>query len=392
MPRSLLLLFVLLAAESALARDRVLRSGTAEDPRTWLRQHGIALTADHRYLPLFAHATVIALGDATHGTHELFATKVAIIQALVEHGGYDVIAFEAPYGFASESLQSTDYFFWDTEEVLELVEWARERNVEIAGLDSVTPHPVIDHILASAPIDLRAEIEERYACLAAHAASPWSYGLLTPINREGCRAKVASVRPMLIERGASEELVHAGRVVEQGEETLTTGMATREAAIAENVVWVGSAAGARSSSGDTTSISAGGCITSTAPPGTKSAGAFLHETLGNRYLAIASTVYAGTFWAMDVSGVIREQTMPAPTPDDIATLLRTAATSPMLVSLRGSLPQGLATPRPIRIAGSNVASPQRTMVTFTEDLPARFDAIVYVETSTPTKLRHFPTR
>jgi erythromycin esterase-like protein len=128
---------------------------------------------------------------------------------------------------------------------------------------------------------------------------------------------------------------------------------------------------------------------------TKSTGAYLAEAFGDRYFAIGSTVFEGTFWAVQYSsgtGFIREQTMEPASPSDIATYFHAASLPELFVPLRGRIPSWLIAPRTIRIAGSNVQSPRRATVTFTLELAKKFDAMVYVERSTPTHLRHFPSR
>jgi erythromycin esterase-like protein len=41
----------------------------------------------------------------------------------------------------------------------------------------------------------------------------------------------------------------------------------------------------------------------------------------------------------------------------------------------------------MRIAGSNVISHHETTVTLTEDLAKSFDAVIYIEATTPSRLR-----
>lgn len=405
------LLVLAVASPVAAARVRAIRELVTQDPATWLRQNASRADDVSAITGRIGDARVIALGDATHGTHELFAMKVRLIQHLVEHGGVRTIAIEAPYaefaaigdyvrtgqGDPSLLLQSADYFFWDTDEMLGLIEWVRARNaagappVTITGVDTAHPHPVMERVLAALDAGTRADVAQRYACLAAHAESPWQYDRLSREARAACRDSIASVRPLLAAAGAAEEVLHAARVVEQGEETLAIGMPARDPAMAENierlsrtsrvVVW-----------GHNEHFSRVPHTVYT-PEGTPSSGTYLARALGDDYYVIGSTVHHGLFWAMQYvggRGVVTPQTTMSASADDIATYLRTAGQPDLFLPLRGLLPYWLASPRTIRIAGSSVASPQKTMTSYVQQLPARYDALFYVERSTPTLLRHFP--
>ncbi|HEX8152781.1 MAG TPA: hypothetical protein VF698_06645, partial [Thermoanaerobaculia bacterium] len=123
--RSLPILLFLLAALPAHPRVRPARLSVAEDPATWLRQQAVPLADVDSIRAVIGNAQIVALGDATHGTHELYASKVRIIESLVE-AGFRTIAFEAPFGQfdaireyvltgrgdPAELLRSSDYFFW----------------------------------------------------------------------------------------------------------------------------------------------------------------------------------------------------------------------------------------------------------------------------------------
>jgi erythromycin esterase len=92
----------------------------------------------------FEDATVVALGEATHGTREFFRLKHRLIRLLVEELGYRAVGLEASFaetlaindyvvrgeGDLREALAGIYFWTWDTEEVLALIEWLREFNAE----------------------------------------------------------------------------------------------------------------------------------------------------------------------------------------------------------------------------------------------------------------------
>jgi len=91
-------------------------------------------------------AHIVALGEATHGTHEFFAMKRRPFEFLVEQMGFTVFAFEASQpelfdidryvlrgeGHARGALAGQYFWTWDTQEVLGLIEWMRAYNVDPA--------------------------------------------------------------------------------------------------------------------------------------------------------------------------------------------------------------------------------------------------------------------
>ncbi|HYR27218.1 MAG TPA: erythromycin esterase family protein, partial [Thermoanaerobaculia bacterium] len=152
------LALVLLAAVSLplAARVRAVRSAAEVTPESWLRQRAVD---DAGFVHLARNASVVALGDATHGTHEIYAAKQRLVPLLVDEG-FRTIAFEAPYaewakldeyvvhgtGDPAAALNFRLYWFWDTDEILHLIEWARAQNaagltppIRIAGVDSTEP-------------------------------------------------------------------------------------------------------------------------------------------------------------------------------------------------------------------------------------------------------------
>ena len=98
------MLFALLLAASI--RHRAMVPPGDPPPQTWLPQHAIALrttepTSDDSdlapVLPLVGNARVVALGDATHGTHEFFTLHNRLAKYLIEHAGFRTVALEGPY-------------------------------------------------------------------------------------------------------------------------------------------------------------------------------------------------------------------------------------------------------------------------------------------------------
>lgn len=410
MKRTALGFLLLLAPFALMARTRAMRSGPVDSPAAWLRHQALSHDSLARKV---AHSDVVALGDVTHATHETYAAKQAIVPLLVARG-FRVLAFEAPYseykaldeyvrhgtGDPAAALNVPLYWFWDTNEILDLIRWARTQNaagltppIRIAGIDPTSPRVTAAEVIAYLErVDppFAAEVASIYHCIREGYKGT---------NR--CRTKIASVRLSISMRREAyvlassldeyEELLHAACVVEQGERVLAEGMPARDEPMAENVlrfVQRGQKVivlGHNEHWGRTPYQLA----TASLHP---SAGSRLAAALGDRYFVLGSVIRDGAFHAVQYeAGMrrawIRTHTLPAPTTlDDYGLLFAQAELPSMIVSLRGPLPPWLAGTRSYRFAGSGVPA-----LEVPADFGTKFDAVLYVQTSTPTQLRHWPT-
>ena len=86
---------------------------------------------------------IIALGESTHGSREIFQMKHRMISYLVRKLGFRVVSIEAGIepcrnidayvrlgkGDPNKALSSQGYWTWDTIEVMDLLEWMRSYNL-----------------------------------------------------------------------------------------------------------------------------------------------------------------------------------------------------------------------------------------------------------------------
>lgn len=144
---ALSLLLTALASTAPAAQDE------AEAVLAWARDHAIPLdtpAAGHGFEDLepltrvVGDARIVALGEATHGTREIFQLKHRMLELLVERLGFTVFAIEASYpdcvaineyvehgvGDPAAALHGQGFWTWDTEEVLALIEWMRAYNAD----------------------------------------------------------------------------------------------------------------------------------------------------------------------------------------------------------------------------------------------------------------------
>lgn len=101
--------------------------------------------------PHFENRRVIGLGEATHGTREIFQLKHRIIRFLVEELDLELVGLEANFsetlaindyivreeGDPRKALEGVYFWTWYTEEVLALIEWLRAINRDRPAEDRV---------------------------------------------------------------------------------------------------------------------------------------------------------------------------------------------------------------------------------------------------------------
>ena len=160
-------------------------------------------------------ARIVSFGEATHGTREIRKLKHRMLEFCVAELGFTMLGIEAPFpeslavnayvldgiGNAADALAGMRYWVWDTEEVLDLIEWMRwwnannARKVKFYGF--VTDFPavaalgLIDFLAGVAP-ELAAECRAELAPLTSDFTAEL-FGQLADARREAVFACIARV-------------------------------------------------------------------------------------------------------------------------------------------------------------------------------------------------------
>lgn len=394
-----LVVLILLSVPVQAQRSRAVRPYPLDTPANWLRHRAIALDDTPRLLRLTANARVVAFGDVTHGTHETYAARLRVIPELIDNAGFRIIAVEGPYaqyaaldeylrtgtGDPAALLRNDPYWFWNTQETLDLILWARARNasgisppIRIAGIDATQSTATAARVIAAlrrVDPSLAAFAELQYGCLPQCDAA----------IRE-VRSRIETRRALFASADEFEETRHAARVIEQSVAVDADFMGARDAMLAENLAWL-------SERGKVVVWGHNEHFSRTAyqlagPRVYRSAGADLTASLGDAYFVIGSVVLEGAFYNVQLGArpLVGVQPIGAPLADDWATVLDEVGLTSVIVPLFAPLPDWMAVPRRIRFAGSSGSM----LVTAPQTLAAKFDAVLYIRTSTPSHLRHFP--
>ncbi|MFN7974610.1 MAG: erythromycin esterase family protein [Acidobacteriota bacterium] len=400
--------------------------------KAWLdaRVHPIAtVEAGHGFddlepvAKMVGDAHVVALGEATHGSRELFQIKHRLLEMLVARKGFTVFAIEASFpdalaidgyvregkGDPAEALAGLGFWTWDTEEVLDLVRWMRSYNEDPAhakklrfyGFDMQNPAASVKALAAyfakDDPIALAASTKILEDFAGAHlddyARLP---GTTKKLVEEGIAAigdRLARKRP---EGGAALEEWKLARMhltlVSQAEEMLRTeegSVLVRDRAMADNVAWI------REREGPDAKVllwAHNGHVSreEDAMAGGSAMGAHLHRMYGVDFVSFGLLFHQGGFRARNAAsqGDVEDFTIGPPCEESLEAALAATGRTALALDLRDepadpAAAAWLSMRRPIRSIGA-VYSKAAPDAYYLDVLPAEaFDGILYVGTVTP---------
>jgi erythromycin esterase-like protein len=176
----------------------------------------------------FGEATLILLGEATHGTSEFYDARAAITRHLIEHHGFTIVAVEADWPDAArvdayvrhlqprpsreEVFTRFPQWMWRNAEFAAFSEWLRAHNrdlreqdrVSFRGLDIYSLRAsiasVLEYLDRHDPAQA-ARARRRYGCLTPWQDDPARYGLQATIHAaDKCEAEVVEQLQALLER------------------------------------------------------------------------------------------------------------------------------------------------------------------------------------------------
>ncbi|HEX8272886.1 MAG TPA: erythromycin esterase family protein [Longimicrobiaceae bacterium] len=223
-------------------------------------------------------ARMVALGEATHGTREFFRMKHRVLEYLVKEKGFNTFAIEASWaecerindyvhgapGDPRRLLSAQRFWTWNTQEVLDMIEWMRRHNqdpggapkVSFRGFDMQYSRLAMDDVEAFVgrvdPAALPA-IRAHYTCFrrfeeGVDGPRPLDYSKAPAEERDACLrgilaayAQLEAARDRYVRASSAAEYaraLRAARVVVQSEELLRGVSQARDAHMAENAAWL----------------------------------------------------------------------------------------------------------------------------------------------------------
>jgi erythromycin esterase len=220
---------------------------------------------------IIGDARIVSLGEGTHGTAEFFKMKHRITEFLAGEMGFTVFAIEANMpearrvnryvltgmGDPKEALAGMYFWTWNTQEVLDMIEWMREFNasgegrIEFWGFDMQTPTVAMDSVRSFV-----ARAEPAYSSSVEQAYETVSEALTTIRSAQGQQSTAAYAswreaaepvvehlqqnRESYLERFELLEVdwaIQNARIVLQGGQTFGGGP-SRDESMADNVDWI----------------------------------------------------------------------------------------------------------------------------------------------------------
>ncbi|MDP4200778.1 MAG: erythromycin esterase family protein [Bacteroidota bacterium] len=389
----------------------------------WLKQHASPIKtvdAGHGFDDLavlhnfIGSAKIVGVGEATHGTSEFFRMKHRVLEYLVEKEGFNIFAIEANMpecerineyvltgqGDPKKLLAGIYFWTWDTQEVLDMIEWMHAYNasgkgrLQFAGFDMQTARVAADEVesyVKRADPKFSDSVTRAYSIVrdvedvmwssdkAKAAVKDWAAlaGATEVINHlEANQARYVRSLPS----GMVDRMIQNARIVEQAvaEKTAMTG-GLRDSCMALNIAWI-------------ETHNPGARIMVWAHNGhiSKSRGhmgSWLSKRYGTQYVNIGFAFNDGTYTAITQShgGPMAITASPAKLGSLEYTLHATQL--PMFfLNLRDAKPSDpnaawLTKPLPVRSIGA-----VEDNMYWTQTLPEEYDGLIYIDHSTASHL------
>jgi erythromycin esterase len=418
--------------------------GNADPVRDWVASNAIRLNtvdAGSGFTDLqpledvVMNARIVALGEPTHGNREVFQLKHRMIEFLVTEMGFNVFALESPMaetfdlndyvltgtGNPAKALAGIRYWTWDTEEVLELIEWIRAynadpshaRKVMFYGFDVQDPERAgrvtLDY-LQRVDRPLAEAVLPTLGIFATPFTLPEWGGLRPIIPREGDPSAVRAVGEVVSSLDSrKDEYIAAtsaaewtlarqhaqllARYIEASSNDARNWGPVRDRAMAENVQWI------LEQEGDAAKVilwahnSHVANASATHRSDMDWAGRHLRRMFGSDLVIFGFLFNRGSFRAIDAgipSEGMRNFTV-GPAPEGtVEAMFASAGLELAVVDLRripdgGAVAEWFGVRRPTQYSwgGYNEATPEDYFLDYL--LPEAFDALVFADSTTPVR-------
>lgn len=156
---------------------------------------------------IIGSAHIVGLGEGTHGTSEFWRMKTRLLSFLVQEMGFTFLAMEANMpeaarlndyvqtgiGDPRELLKGMNYFNWNMQEILDMIEWMRQYNasgkghIEFMGLDVNMANVAMENVIGfvrKADSGLLASVNSSYAAVGS-LLLPGGYAQVLPRYQAG---------------------------------------------------------------------------------------------------------------------------------------------------------------------------------------------------------------
>lgn len=351
-------------------------------------------------------ATVVGLGEGSHGTKQFFEAKFELFKALALRRGFRTLAIEGDWSdferintaINSESadlaasLAHQGFQIWKVREMLTGLEWIRHFNlahpsdpIRVVGIDFQRPAQTMAYIQET----LR-NIRPSSDCFT----ETFSPGPFSPSDCASYAGKLLNdVEGVPDDVAQKEALLHAANLLSRYARTNSGNpLATRDANLADSVLWIASR---RSHHGGVAIWAHDGHVATSGGMQMrwKTMGAILRESIGSDYYAIGSTFGYGSLRAKTVPGLNVRSTVVS-IPQNIRTTIQEAldgAKRAVYVQIRNRAIDSTTTPwlhqpQTMWAFGGVVSARELQQSGLWTFIPAdTFDGLIYIPVSAPSE-------
>jgi erythromycin esterase len=360
-------------------------------------------------------ARIVSLGEATHGTREIFQMKHRLLEYLVKEKGFTVFAIEANWpesqaadryiktgeGDPKKALADMYFWTWQTEEVLSMIEWMRAFNAA-PGNHPILSFTAFDMQTYNVARDRVVEFVQKFAPDDS-AAVKSAYALLYTLNAnvrsdpgfEDAAKKAESVVALLESRrdalvrassaAAFRDALQMARIAAQAARMRTPGAggSFRDQMMAKNVEWLAREAHPKEK---IVLWAHNGHIAKTPTVGFRPMGDWLRESMGSQVYVLGFAINTGTVRAVTSEGGKRiglaESKIPASAAGTGDATFSAAGLPIFFLDVRsqpGDLGKWLAQPHLFRGCGAMWDRDSPDSFMHSEVLSARYDGIIFLE-------------
>lgn len=371
---------------------------------------------------IIGSSSVVALGEGTHGTSEFFRMKHRVIKYLVSELGFSIFCIEANMpsceklnqfilhgkGVLTELLAELRCYFWNKQEVYNMLQWMREYNlkaevkIQFIGFDFQGSHlaeEIVKKSLLQANIKISQQINDLSQMIMKLIMQLYPFILsddekqLTETQNKIKESddfkllmqEISLLKTTLDEKKSvllqqmTEKQFHwikqNLRILEQDAVHLVDKADFRDSAMAENILWVQS-----QNPGCKIIVWAHNGHIQKDSLSDKRMGHFLAAQLGDQYCALALTTYQGTYTARNKSDQNWNDELVLKTPPEntIEAFLHKMNIPMMLVNLHYSnKPQFMLGSIKSRCIGA-VEEDDHSYMPY-HDLSKAFDGILFID-------------
>ncbi len=384
----------------------------------WLKANAIPFETAEPNTPLddlmplkgiIGDARIVALGEATHGTHEFFQMKHRMLEFLVEEMGFNTFAMEASWpeanlvndyvhtgsGEQAELLKGMHFWTWNTQEVLDMIAWmqaynqdpSHARKISFYGFDiqyGTMARSNVTQYLQEVDPQAAKQVQDDYSCY--------------PGNSAACQKKLQQVYNWMDQhqadytaKSSAEKYrlaLHSARLAIQSQEFTASndnGL-IRDRYMAENVAWILDQAGP-----DAKIVlwAHNGHVGMSPDPNFQTMGDHLRQRYGDQMVVFGQLFYQGSFHAYGTTNLQTFQ-VDAPPADSYESFLHQAGLPRFFLDLRSVKPGGAASdwllaPHPFRQVGSGYHPNVWESGFLTAALARTFDVIIYFQDTSPSR-------